>query len=159
MDKLWVLFVVSTSLNLHSSDASICKPYSYFKMDCNTCACDKTGKEYSCTRFICRPKSHEVDFIVDKTDDGQILLRPKPKLEHDVDINDEDYIFVSSRIHNRKTRVSPKFRYVDDEIPSIPSSLDIADYEDEDDMNNHVEETNENSPENGNSYEEPLNGQ
>nr|CAH7726021.1 unnamed protein product [Callosobruchus chinensis] len=144
MNKLWVLFVVSSSLSLYSSDASTCKPYSYFKMDCNTCACDKTGKEYSCTRFICRPKSHEVDFIIDKTDDGHILLRPKPRPEHDVDINDEDYIFVSSSIHSRKTRVSPKFRYIDDEIPSVSSSLDMADDVIEDHMNNNIEESSEN---------------
>nr|CAI5841173.1 unnamed protein product [Callosobruchus analis] len=115
-------------------------------MDCNTCACDKTGKEYSCTKFICRPKSHEVDFIVDKTSDGQILLRPKPKLQQDLDVNDEDYIFVSSSIHSRKTRVSPKFRYIDDEIPSVSSSLDVVDDadEDEDHINNHVEDGDEN---------------
>ncbi|CAH2007782.1 unnamed protein product [Acanthoscelides obtectus] len=139
MDKLLVVFVVLSSLEYYGY-ASICKPYSYFTMDCNTCSCDRSGKEYSCTRFICPVKTYEERFIIDKTEDGHTLLKPRPRKEQGIDINDGEYMFVGSTIHSRKIRVSPKFRYTDDEVPSSGSdtySDEIANH-----MDNHIEERN-----------------
>ncbi|KAF2881242.1 hypothetical protein ILUMI_24937 [Ignelater luminosus] len=70
-----VVLVVAVSFLETSVDATICMPFSKFKIDCDECQCSEDGTEYSCTVRKCGPFA----FLNEKQDDF-ILKRNKPHI-------------------------------------------------------------------------------
>ncbi|KYB26691.1 hypothetical protein TcasGA2_TC033616 [Tribolium castaneum] len=63
-----------------TSEATICKPLSKFKIDCNTCRCSGDGRQYSCTEMKCPPLGFD-DFFKESDESGFVLLKPKEKIK------------------------------------------------------------------------------
>ncbi|XP_060528452.1 uncharacterized protein LOC132703301 [Cylas formicarius] len=59
------------------TESTICRPDSLFKVDCNLCQCDSSGKRYTCTEKRCPPKNYE-DFVIEIDKDQRVVLKPKP---------------------------------------------------------------------------------
>ncbi|XP_018576308.1 uncharacterized protein LOC108914877 [Anoplophora glabripennis] len=90
---------------LHISDASLCKPNSKFKYDCNTCSCSSTGREFSCTNTICAPLIYKDKYLIEQNEKGYTILKPKIKNFNDEKKrNSDDDLFVNDQPVGEKFR-------------------------------------------------------
>ncbi|KAF5307172.1 hypothetical protein FQR65_LT00688 [Abscondita terminalis] len=115
-------------------DATVCAPFSTFKIDCDECQCSQNGREYSCRPGKCDPatflKKNNQNQISDNSIPGQVYPR-----EADVDVapqylNDEvasseevnrdgrDGAELSNQYARDAGEVVPPYPYLNDEIPS-----------------------------------------
>ncbi|KAF7273205.1 hypothetical protein GWI33_014058 [Rhynchophorus ferrugineus] len=69
--------------------SSICKPLSFFKVDCNICLCDASGKQYSCERKICQRVPDYTNFIKELDKDGRVILIPKSSHQSKIGLQDD----------------------------------------------------------------------
>ncbi|KAJ3648692.1 hypothetical protein Zmor_020475 [Zophobas morio] len=99
----WIAFlIVFIFCFVNFGDATICKPLSKFKIDCNVCECSRDGRQYSCTEKRCLSEVLSSSF--DQIDEDSYVL---VKSKQDVKSAAEDFVLT------RKNRQIP---YRDDHI-------------------------------------------
>ncbi|KAK4885538.1 hypothetical protein RN001_001809 [Aquatica leii] len=94
-----VLIVVSVAFCTVHTDATVCAPYSTFKIDCDDCKCSGNGKEYSCIPGNCA---------------SAVFLNENKKTENVGDNSAPGAVYPREATED----VVPPYPYLNDEIPS-----------------------------------------